>query len=140
VTIPELGTRHALSRPFTVLTSNNARPLSDALRRRCVYAWLEYPTIEREIEIIQAKIPGAADQLALDVAKAVAKLREQPRVVKKPSIAETLDWILALEALGVERLDKQSALETIGAVLKSRADTREAFESGFYDGLPKAED
>jgi MoxR-like ATPase len=135
VSIPELGTRYAVTRPFTVLTSNNARPLSDALRRRCAYAWLEYPSIEREVEIIQAKIPGVVEQLSLDVAEAVATLREKPRIIKKPSIAETLDWIMALEALGVERLDQQSAQETISAVLKNHADVREVLDDGFYKNL-----
>ncbi|GHU66974.1 ATPase [Clostridia bacterium] len=126
ITIPELGTMRAVTKPFTVLTSNNARPLSDALRRRCAYAWIDYPSVEKELAIIRARNPGADEALARDVAGAVAALREKQRILKKPSIAETLDWIAALEALGAKRLDRTSAEATVSAVLKSRSDVEEA--------------
>ncbi|MDR2486664.1 MAG: MoxR family ATPase [Clostridiales Family XIII bacterium] len=132
VSIPELGTLHAATRPFTVLTSNNARPLSDALRRRCAYAWLDYPSIDKEIEIIRARMPDADAELAREVAFAVRALRDQPRIMKKPSVAETLDWIAALEALGAARLDIDSARSTISASLKNRADA----EAALTDILP----
>lgn len=126
ITIPELGTMRAVTKPFTVLTSNNARPLSDALRRRCAYVWLEYPSVEKELDIIKARMPDANEMLARDVAEAVKKLREKQRIIKKPSIAETLDWLAALEALGTKRLDRKAAETTISAVLKSRTDAEEA--------------
>jgi MoxR-like ATPase len=126
ITIPELGTMKAITKPFTVLTSNNARPLSDALRRRCAYAWIDYPSVEKELAIIRARNPGADETLARAVAAAVAALREKQRILKKPSIAETLDWIAALEALGVKRLDRASAEATVSAVLKSHRDAEEA--------------
>jgi MoxR-like ATPase len=126
ITIPELGTMRAVTKPFTVLTSNNARPLSDALRRRCAYAWIDYPSVEKELAIIRARLPGADETLARDVCAAVAALREKQRILKKPSIAETLDWIAALEALGAKRLDRASAEATVSAVLKSHRDAEEA--------------
>lgn len=129
ITIPELGTMQAITRPFTVLTSNNARPLSDALRRRCAYAWIDYPSVEKELAIIRARNPGADERLARDVAEAVAVLRENQRILKKPSIAETLDWVAALEAFGAKRLDRASAEATVSAVLKSRRDAEEALNA-----------
>jgi MoxR-like ATPase len=126
ITIPELGTMKAITKPFTVLTSNNARPLSDALRRRCAYAWIDYPSVEKELSIIRVRNPGADETLARDVAQAISALREKQRILKKPSIAETLDWIAALEALGAKRLDRASGEATVSAVLKSRLDAEEA--------------
>jgi MoxR-like ATPase len=126
VTIPELGTIRAVTRPFTVLTSNGARPLSDALRRRCAYAWLDYPDTEKEIAILRTRFPHAEEALVRGVAEAVAALREKPRILKKPSIAESIDWLAALEALGAKRLDRASKEATISAVLKGRADMEEA--------------
>ena len=126
ITIPELGTMSAITKPFTVLTSNNARPLSDALRRRCAFAWLEYPSVEKELDIIRVRMPGSNEMLARDVAEAVKKLREKQRILKKPSISETLDWLAALEAFGTKRLDLESAEATISAVMKSRTDAEEA--------------
>jgi MoxR-like ATPase len=125
VTIPEIGTIRAVSKPFTVLTSNGARPLSDALRRRCAYAWLDYPDTEKEIAILKTRFPGAEELLVRDVAEAVAELRAQPRIMKKPSIAESIDWLAALEALGAKRLGRLETEATISAVLKGRADIEE---------------
>lgn len=126
VTIPELGTFKAQSMPFTVLTSNNTRPLSDALRRRCIYAYLDYPTVERELEIIKVRFPDADELLSEEVADTVAYLRSNLRILKKPSISETLDWIAALEAIDAPRLDRDSAASTIHAVLKNHDDIEEA--------------
>jgi len=130
VTIPELGTIHSNTVPFVVLTSNHARPLSEALRRRCAYLYLDYPDIDREVEIIRAKLPEASAKLALQVASAVHDLRENDAIIKKPSIAETLDWVAALEALGVEELTERALRETIGFVLKNREDMEEALHAG----------
>lgn len=136
VTIPELGTFQAKSLPFTVLTSNNTRPLSDALRRRCIYAYLDYPSIERELEIVRVRFPEADELLAEEVADTIAYLRSNLRILKKPSIAETLDWISALEALGAQRLDRASVESTISTVLKGHDDINEALNDDLL--LPEA--
>jgi len=125
VTIPEYGTVRARSLPFIVLTSNHTRPLSEALRRRCAYLFLEYPEIPKEIAILRAKLPELDEALAAQVARAVAWLRASDKVTKKPSVAESLDWASALMALGVEELDDESCAETIGFALKNNDDIRE---------------
>ena len=130
VTIPEIGTIKASSTPFVVLTSNRARPLSEALRRRCAYLYIKYPDIEKEVAIIQAKQPGSSDRLALAVAQAVHDLRENDNILKKPSIAETLDWIAALEALGAVDLTPDMIAGTAGFILKNEEDMEELLESG----------
>ena len=126
VTIPEVGTMRAKSVPFLVLTSNRARPLSEALRRRCAYLYIPYPDVEKEVAIIRAKLPSAGDRLAVQVAQAVHDLRENDAILKKPSIAETLDWVSALEALGISDLDREAARRTLGFVLKSSEDMEAA--------------
>lgn len=128
VTIPELGTFQARSMPFTVLTSNNTRPLSDALRRRCIYAYVDYPTVEREMEIIKVRFPDADELLSEEVALTVAHLRSNLRILKKPSISETLDWISALEAMEAQRLDRVSMESTISSLLKNHDDIEEALQ------------
>ncbi len=130
VTIPEIGTIKASSTPFVVLTSNRARPLSEALRRRCAYLYIKYPDIEKEVAIIQAKQPGTSDRLALAVAQAVHDLRENDNILKKPSIAETLDWIAALEALGAVDLTPDMIAGTAGFILKNEEDMEELLEAG----------
>ena len=125
VTIPEYGTVKAVSLPFIVLTSNHTRPLSEALRRRCAYLYLEYPDIPKEISSLTAKLPGLDEALAAQVARAVAWLRQSDKVTKKPSVAESLDWASALMALGVDELDDESCAETIGFALKNNDDIRE---------------
>ena len=125
VTIPEYGTVRARSLPFIVLTSNHTRPLSEALRRRCAYLYLEYPGIEKEIAILTSKLPGLDETLAAQVARAVALLRSSEKVTKKPSVAESLDWASALMALGVEEMDDESCAQTIGFALKNNDDIRE---------------
>lgn len=122
VSIPEIGTLRAKSVPFVVLTSNRSRPLGEALRRRCAYLYLQYPDLEKEIAIIRAKLPNANEHLAVQVAEAVKRLRENDAILKKPSIAEPLDWVSALEALGISDLTAEAMERTKGFVLKNSED------------------
>ena len=122
VTIPEVGTIKAKSVPFVVLTSNRARPLSEALRRRCAYLYIEYPDLEKELAILRSKLPHVDDQLRVQVAQAVQNLRSSEAILKKPSIAETLDWAAALVAVGARELTPDSLRNTAGFVLKSNED------------------
>ena len=122
VTIPEVGTVKARSIPFVVLTSNRTRPLSEALRRRCAYLYIDYPTMEKELAILRKKLPHVDDRLAAQVALAVAGLRSNDAVLKKPSIAETLDWAAALDALGVAELTPDALRQTAGFLLKTNED------------------
>ena len=122
VTIPEIGTVKAKSVPFVVLTSNRARPLSEALRRRCAYLYIEYPDMEKELAILRAKLPHVDDRLCAQVALAVQKLRGSDAILKKPSIAETLDWAAALDALGIRELTPDALRQTAGFVLKNNED------------------
>ena len=122
VTIPEVGTIRAKSVPFVVLTSNRARPLSEALRRRCAYLYLQYPDMEKELAILRAKLPQVDDRLCAQVALAVQKLRASEAILKKPSIAETLDWAAALDALGIRELTPDALRQTAGFVLKNNED------------------
>ena len=122
VTIPEVGTIKAKSVPFVVLTSNRARPLSEALRRRCAYLYIEYPDMEKELAILRAKLPHVDDRLCAQVALAVQKLRANDVILKKPSIAETLDWAAALDALGIRELTPDVLRLTGGFVLKNHED------------------
>ena len=122
VSIPEVGTIRAKSIPFVVLTSNRARPLSEALRRRCAYLYIEYPDMEKELAILRAKLPHVDDRLCAQVALAVQKLRASETILKKPSIAETLDWAAALDALGIRELTPDALRQTAGFVLKNNED------------------
>ncbi len=122
VSIPEVGTVKAKSIPFVVLTSNRARPLSEALRRRCAYLYIEYPDLEKELAILRAKLPHVDDRLCFQVALAVQKLRSNEAVLKKPSIAETLDWAAALDALGIRELTPDAMRRTAGFLLKNSED------------------
>jgi MoxR-like ATPase len=121
VTVPEIGTIDATHPPVVVLTSNRTRDLHDALKRRCLYHWIEYPSAEREVEIVRRRVPGSSERLALDVAGALQRLRASD-VQKPPGIAEAIDWVAALELLGVARLDAAAADRTLGSVLKYRED------------------
>jgi MoxR-like ATPase len=121
VTIPEIGTIRATHPPIIVLTSNRTRDLHDAVKRRCMYRWIDYPSPEREVEIVRRRVPGTSQRLALEVAGALQRLRAGD-VQKPPGIAEAIDWVAALELLGVERLDAQAAERTLGSVLKYRED------------------
>ena len=122
VTIPEIGTVKAKTVPFVVLTSNRARPLSEALRRRCAYLYIEYPDMDKELAILRAKLPHVDDRLCTQVALAVQKLRANEMILKKPSIAETLDWAAALDALGIRELTPDALRQTGGFVLKNNED------------------
>ena len=122
VSIPEIGTIQAKSIPFVVLTSNRARPLSEALRRRCAYLHIEYPDMEKELAILRAKLPHIDDRLCAQVALATAKLRASDVILKKPSIAEALDWASALDALGIKDLTPDAIRRTAGFVLKNNDD------------------
>ena len=122
VSIPEIGTIKANTIPFVVLTSNRARPLSEALRRRCAYLYIEYPDMEKELAILRAKLPHVDDRLSAQVALAVQKLRASETILKKPSIAETLDWAAALDALGVRELTPDALRQTAGFILKNKED------------------
>ena len=122
VSIPEIGTVKAVTVPFVVLTSNRARPISDALRRRCAYLYIEYPDPEKELAILRARLPHIDEQLAVQVVRAVQKFRASETVLKKPSIAETLDWAQALDALGVRELTPEIMRGTVGFVLKNNED------------------
>jgi len=121
VTIPEIGEVRAKVPPLVVLTSNRTREVHDALKRRCLYLWLDHPDVAREIEILHARLPGLPDRLAVQVAGAVRKLR-QADLIKPPGVAETLDWAQALQLVGARNLDVDSAAATLGAVLKYRED------------------
>jgi MoxR-like ATPase len=121
LTIPELGTIRAEHPPIVVLTSNRTRDLHDALKRRCLYHWIDYPAPEREAEIVRRRVPAADGRLADQVATAVRRLRAT-EVQKPPGIAEAIDWVAALHALGIAGLDAPAADRTLGAVLKYRED------------------
>jgi MoxR-like ATPase len=121
ITIPEIGTVAAERPPFVVLTSNRTRELHDALKRRCLYHWVGYPSAEREIEIVLVREPGVAQALARKVVEAVNRLRAL-ELVKPPGVAETLDWVRSLDALGAVDLDQEVAADTIGAVVKEHDD------------------
>ena len=122
VTIPEVGTIRAKTIPFVILTSNRARPLSEALRRRCAYLYIQYPDMEKELSILRAKLPHVDDRLCAQVALAVQKLRSNETILKKPSIAETLDWAAALDALGIRELTPDALRSTAGFILKNSED------------------
>ena len=124
VTIPELGTIRATHRPFVVLTSNRTREIGDALRRRCLYLYIEHPPFEKEVEIIRAKVPGIAEGLAAEITRFVQELRGR-RLMKPPGVAETLDWARALIILHRDHLDAETAIETLGCLVKDRHDMQQ---------------
>lgn len=121
VTIPELGAIHATHPPVIVLTSNRTRDLHDAVKRRCLYRWIDYPTPQREVEIIRRRVKGASETLAVQVAEAVSRMRESD-VQKPPGIAEAIDWLAALSLLGIERLNPEAVELTLGSALKYEED------------------
>ncbi len=121
VTIPELGPVTATHPPVIVLTSNRTRDLHDAVKRRCLYQWIPYPGPQREVEIIRRRVRGASEALAVQVADAVARMRDSD-IQKPPGIAEAIDWLAALDLLGVERLDEAAIERTLGSVLKYSED------------------
>ena len=127
VSVPELGTLRAAHKPFVVLTSNNAREMTDALRRRCLYLYIGFPDAARELEIVKLRLPGIDERIAADVVRVVQSLRELD-LKKKPSISETLDWVRALVTLGASALDEATARATLSLVLKYQGDIDRAGE------------
>jgi MoxR-like ATPase len=121
VTIPELGTIRATHPPVIVLTSNRTRDLHDAVKRRCLYHWIAYPTPEREVEIVRRRVKGSSETLAVQVANAVSRMRSSD-VQKPPGVAESIDWLAALSLLGIEQLDVAAVDRTLGSVLKYSED------------------
>ena len=124
ITIPEIGTIRASHIPHVVITSNRTRELSDAVRRRCLYLWIDYPDFEKELTIVQRKVPGIDQQLAEQVCRFVEGVREQ-RLAKVPGVAETLDWAMALVALHRTRLDAEVVEQTMGILFKDWQDMRQ---------------
>jgi len=123
VTVPELGTIVARERPHVILTSNRSRELSDALRRRCLYLWIDYPPFEKELSIVRRKVPGAGEALAAQIVGLVQRLRTS-RLSKVPGVSETLDWAAALAVLHASQLTPEIVAETLGCVVKDEADLR----------------
>jgi len=121
VTIPELGTIKCKRPPVVILTSNRTRELHDALKRRCLFHWIDYPKLDREVAIVRARAPEVPEELARQVSKAVQNLRRMD-LQKRPGVAETLDWARALDFLGAERMDANNTTATLGSVLKDRDD------------------
>jgi MoxR-like ATPase len=121
VTIPEIGTIKAEHPPIIVLTSNRTRDLHDAVKRRCLYQWIDYPSPSREVDIVRRRVKGVSDTLAVQVAEAVSRMRDSD-IQKPPGIAEAIDWVAALDLLGIERLDVDTMDRTLGSVLKYSED------------------
>jgi MoxR-like ATPase len=131
VTIPELGTVQARRRPTVILTSNRTRELHDALKRRCLYHWIDYPDPEREREIVRIRVPGAPEEITARVVRAVARLREQGDLYKLPGVGETLVWAQAMLTLG----DEASLDETLGVALKVHEDVLRVRERKVLEGV-----
>ncbi len=136
ITIPEMGTIKAGRKPIVVLTSNRTREIHDALKRRCLYLWVDYPTFEKEVEIVTTKVPEAPKKLAEQICRFMGQARTMD-FYKRPGVAETLDWAQALLALHKEELDPQSVRETIGCILKYQDDIKRLEENGI-DGIVAA--
>ena len=133
VTIPELGTIRATHRPLVVLTSNRTREIGDALRRRCLYLYIEHPDFAKELEIVRTKVPGVSDALAEEITHLVQELRGR-RLMKPPGVAETLDWARALVTLHCDRLDEDIVAETLGCLIKDYHDSGQ-FQAAEIDTL-----
>jgi MoxR-like ATPase len=132
ISIPEMGTIRAVHKPYVILTSNRTRELSDALKRRCLYHWIDYPTLEKEMAIIRKKLPGIEEKLLEQVVSSVQRLR-QLKLAKTPGVSETLDWAESLMALGYREVNAKAFRQTAGSVLKTREDVELAkgvWESG----------
>ncbi len=121
ITIPEIGTIRAEHPPYVIITSNRTRELHDALKRRCLYHWIDYPSLEKEFQILTVKLPGISERLALQVARFIQALRQED-LYKLPGVAETLDWAAALLALNQQELSLEIASATLGAILKHQED------------------
>jgi MoxR-like ATPase len=135
VTIPELGTIRAKETPFVVLTSNRTRELHDALKRRCLYHWIDYPSFEKELRIVQERVPGIPERLAAEISGFVQRLRQEP-LFKAPGVAETIQWAQALVALSTRRLDPDKVAATLGCLLKYRDDLDLMLSGKEADGTP----
>ncbi len=133
VTIPEIGTIRATHPPIIVLTSNRTRDLHDAVKRRCLYQWIDYPTPQREVEIVRRRVRGVSETLAVHVADAVARMRDSD-IQKPPGVAEAIDWVAALAVLGIEELDVNAIDRTLGSVLKY-AEDQEVIRAAGLDQL-----
>ena len=139
ITVPELGTYRAQTPPIVVLTSNRTRDVHDALKRRCLYHWVEHPSFEREVQIVRMRVPQVSEALAKQVASAVANLRSM-NLYKPPGVAETIDWATALARLGVRELDDSVVAATLGTVLKYREDHERVTEHGIPQLIKQAFD
>jgi MoxR-like ATPase len=137
ITIPELGTVRASAPPLVILTSNRTREVHDALKRRCLYQWLDYPSFEKELAIVQRRVPGASARLAKQITTFVQELR-RAELYKVPGVSETLDWAAALTALGREALDPVAVQDTIGVLLKTREDIEQVRSGHLTSLLEKA--
>ncbi|MFW5943472.1 MAG: AAA family ATPase, partial [Chloroflexota bacterium] len=122
ITIPEIGTVRAEHRPIVVITSNRTREIHDALKRRCVYCWIDYPSREKELEIVRLKVPGISQQLSTQVVDFIQAVRQQEEIYKRPGVAETLDWAQALMHLNARSLDVAVVTATLGIILKYQDD------------------
>ncbi len=129
VTIPEIGTIAAKQPPVVVITSNRTREIHDALKRRCIYHWIDYPDFEREVAIVMSKVPGVSASLAEELARVMERLRDLD-LFKPPGVAETLDWAAALQVLGAETLSPETASDTIGVILKYQEDIHRVRSTG----------
>ncbi len=138
VTIPEIGTIRATHPPIIVLTSNRTRDLHDAVKRRCLYRWIDYPSPQREVEIVRRRVTGSSETLAVQVATAVARMRDSD-VQKPPGIAEAIDWLAALSELGIQQLDAAAIERTMGSVLKYREDQEVIRASGLEELVGRAD-
>ena len=137
VTIPEIGTIASDQPPVVVLTSNRTREIHDALKRRCIYHWIDYPDFDREVAIVMRKVPNVPEALAVDLARAMETLRSMD-LYKPPGVAETLDWAAALAVLGTERLDPEVAEDTLGVILKYQEDIERVRSGGTQQLLASA--
>jgi MoxR-like ATPase len=136
ISVPEMGTIRAIHRPYVILTSNRTRELSDALKRRCLYHWIDYPTIEKEMEIVRLKLPFLENEVPAQVVRWVHTLRQMD-LTKPPGVAETLDCVEALHALGADSLDTEAAERTLGCVLKTVEDLSKIKTAGIGKLLPR---
>ncbi len=137
VTIPEIGTIASDQPPVVVLTSNRTREIHDALKRRCIYHWIDYPDFDREVAIVMRKVPDVPEALAADLARAMETLRAMD-LYKPPGVAETLDWAAALAVLGTERLNPEVAEDTLGVILKYQEDIERVRSGGTQQLLASA--
>lgn len=138
VTIPELGTLKAEHVPYVVLTSNRTREIGDALRRRCLYLYVEHPSLEKEVRILRARVPGAGERLSAEIGRFMQALRRR-RLTKSPGVAETIDWAQALLRLHRDHLDLETVEQTLGCILKDRHDLRELAGEGLEAALAEAQ-